>query len=415
MSLSDAKIKNSKPKEKPYKLFDGGGLFLLIAPQGGKLWRLKYRADGKERLLALGAYPEVTLAEARRKRDNARAQLASGIDPGALKKAQKRAGATESETFGVIAREWHDKFKETWSRSHGQVTITRLERDVFPWIGNRAITSLKPSDVLAVLRRIESRGAAETARRLKIVCGQVFRYAVATGRAERDPTPDLKGALKPPVTKHMAALTEPKQFAALLRSIDGYEGSFIVKCALRLAPLVFVRPGELRQAEWREFNFDAAEWNIPVERMKLPRAVKAERKGQAHLVPLARQAIEILQELQPLTGSGKFLFPSIRTTRRPMSDNTINAALRRLGFDKETMTGHGFRAVARTLLDEVLRVRPDFIEHQLAHAVRDPNGRAYNRTAHLAERTKMMQKWADYLDGLKAGAVVIPFKKTEES
>ena len=404
MSLSDAKIRNSKPKERPYKLFDGGGLFLLIVPQGGKLWRLKYRYDGKEKLLALGAYPETELAEARRRRENARAQLTSGIDPGALRKAQKRTDTAEAETFEVIAREWHDKFRETWSQSHAHVTITRLSRDAFPWIGSRAIASLKPSDVLGVLRRIESRGAAETARRLKIVCGQVFRYAVATGRAERDPTPDLKGALTPPVTKHMAALTEPKQFAALLRAIDDYKGSFIVKCALRLAPLVFVRPGELRQAEWAEINFDAAEWNIPVERMKLPRAVKAERKGQAHLVPLSRQAVEILHDLYPLTGRGQYLFPSHRTTHRPMSDNAILSALRRMGYAKDEMTGHGFRAIARTLLDEVLQVRPDFIEHQLAHAVRDPNGRAYNRTAHLAERKLMMQKWADYLDEIKGGS-----------
>ena len=414
MPLTDVKIRNSKPKERHYKLFDGGGLFLLIAPQGGKLWRQKYRHDGKEKLLALGAYPEVNLAEARRRRESARAQLASGIDPGALRKAQKQADTAGAETFEVIAREWHDKFRDGWSQSHAHVTITRLERDVFPWIGGRAIASLKPSDVLAVLRRIESRGAAETARRLKIVCGQVCRYAVATGRAERDPTPDLKGALKPPITKHMAALTDPKQFAALLRAIDGYQGSFIVKAALRLAPLVFVRPGELRQAEWAEINFDGAEWNIPVERMKLPRATKAERKGQAHLVPLARQALEILNDLHPLTGSGKYLFPSHRTTHRPMSDNAILSALRRMGYSSDEMSGHGFRAIARTLLDEVLQVRPDFIEHQLAHAVRDPNGRAYNRTAHLAERKVMMSKWADYLDGLKAGAVVIPFKKAEE-
>jgi len=414
MPLSDAKVRNAKPGHKPYKLSDAEGLYLLVTATKSKLWRFRYRFGGKEKLLALGAYPGISLADARQRRDEARRQLAHGIDPGALRKAQKRAGAAEAETFEVIAREWHEKFKETWSESHAHVTITRLNRDVFPWIGSRAIASLKPIDVLAVLRRIESRGAAETARRLKIVCGQVCRYAVATGRAERDPTPDLKGALKPPITKHMAALTDPKQFAALLRAIDGYQGSFIVKAALRLAPLVFVRPGELRQAEWAEINFDGAEWNIPVERMKLPRATKAERKGQAHLVPLARQALEILNDLHPLTGSGKYLFPSHRTTHRPMSDNAILSALRRMGYSSDEMSGHGFRAIARTLLDEVLQVRPDFIEHQLAHAVRDPNGRAYNRTAHLAERKLMMARWADYLDGLKAGAVVIPFKKAEE-
>lgn len=402
--LSEAKVRTAKPNQKTYKLFDGGGLFLLVTPSGGKLWHLKYRFDRREKKLTFGTYPEISLADARQRRDEARRHLAHGVDPGAVRKAQKQVDTAETETFEVIAREWHDKFKETWSQSHAHVTITRLERDVFPWIGSRAIASLKPSDVLAVLRRIESRGAAETARRLKIVCGQVFRYAVATGRAERDPTPDLKGALKPPVVRHMAALTDPKQFAALLRAIDGYEGSFIVKCALRLAPLVFVRPGELRQAEWSEIDFDAAEWSIPIERMKLPRAVKAERKGQAHLVPLARQALEILHDLHPLTGRGQYLFPSHRTTHRPMSDNAILSALRRMGYSRDEMTGHGFRAIARTLLDEVLQVRPDFIEHQLAHAVRDPNGRAYNRTAHLAERKLMMQKWADYVDEIKGGS-----------
>ena len=414
MPISDVKIRNAKAKGKSYKLADGAGLYLLVTDKGHKWWRFRYRFDHKEKLLALGTYPEISLADARQRRDEARRHLAHGVDPGAVRKALKQTGTAATETFEVIAREWHEKFKETWSESHAHVTITRLNRDVFPWIGSRAIASLKPIDVLAVLRRIESRGAAETARRLKIVCGQVCRYAVATGRAERDPTPDLKGALKPPATKHMAALTDPKQFAALLRAIDGYEGSFIVKCALRLAPLVFVRPGELRQAEWAEINFDAAEWNIPVERMKFPRAVKAERKGQAHLVPLSRQAVEILHDLHPLTGRGKYLFPSHRTTSRPMSDNAVLSALRRMGYAKDEMTGHGFRAIARTLLDEVLQIRPDFIEHQLAHAVRDPNGRAYNRTAHLAERKIMMQKWSDYLDGLKAGAVVIPFKKAEE-
>ena len=402
--LSEAKVRTAKPNQKTYKLFDGGGLFLLVTPSGGKLWHLKYRFDRREKKLTFGTYPEISLADARQRRDEARRHLAHGVDPGAVRKAQKQADTAETETFEVIAREWHEKFRETWSESHAHVTITRLERDVFPWIGSRAIASLKPSDVLAVLRRIESRGAAETARRLKIVCGQVFRYAVATGRAERDPTPDLKGALKPPVTRHMAALTEPTQFAALLRAIDGYGGSFIVKCALRLAPLVFVRPGELRQAEWAEINFDAAEWHIPIDRMKLPRAVKAERKGQAHLVPLAQQALEILHDLHPLTGRGKYLFPSHRTTSRPMSDNAILSALRRMGYSRDEMTGHGFRAIARTLLDEVLQVRPDFIEHQLAHAVRDPNGRAYNRTAHLAERKLMMQKWADYLYEIKGGS-----------
>ncbi len=415
MSLSDLKIRNSKPQEKQIKLFDDGGLFLLVTPAGGKLWRLKYRYKGKEKLLSLGKYPIISLADARLRRDEAKKQLENDIDPGAVRKAQKQAKTDEKETFEVVAREWHEQFKDSWSPSHAHVTITRLERDIFPWIGKRPISELEPPDILGVLRRIESRGAAETARRMKIVCGQVFRYAVATGRAKRDQTADLKGALKPVISKHMAAITDPKGVAPLLRAIDDYKGSFVVRCALQLAPLFFVRPGELRQAEWSEINFDAAEWNIPIERMKLPLKTKQERKGQFHLVPLSSQAIAILKELHPLTGYSKYVFPSHRSSLRPMSDNAVLSALRRMGFAKDEMSGHGFRAMARTILDEVLQVRPDFIEHQLAHAVRDPNGRAYNRTAHLKERRKMMELWSEYLDGLKAGAVVMPFKTTKEA
>jgi integrase len=399
MSLTNIKVKNAKPGEKQIKLFDNDGMYLLVTPQGGKYWRLKYRYGGKEKVLALGTYPEISLADARQRRDYARKLLANSVDPSAVKKAQKAARAdSDANTFEVVAREWHEKFKDTWSPSHSHVTITRLERDVFPWIGKRPISGLEPLEVLAVLQRIEYRGAAETARRMKIVCGQVFRYAVTTGRAQRDPTVDLKGALKPVISKHMAALTDPKDVAPLLRAIDNYKGSFVVKCALQLAALFFVRPGELRTAEWSEFDLDKAEWNIPVERMKLPLKTKQERKGQFHLVPLSKQAIVILRELQPLTGNSRYVFPSHRTLSRPMSDNAILAALRRMGFAKDEMSGHGFRAMARTILDEILHIRPDFIEHQLAHAVRDPNGRAYNRTAHLIERRKMMQTWADYLD-----------------
>jgi len=411
MGLTDVKVRNAKPGEKQKKIFDSDGMYLLVTPNGGKYWRLKYRYGGKEKALALGTYPEVSLADARQRREDARKLLANGVDPSAVKKALKASRAdSDANSFEVVAREWHKKFKESWSPSHAQVTITRLERDIFPWMGKRPISDIEPLEVLAVLQRIESRGAVETARRMKIVCGQVFRYAVATGRAKRDQTADLKGALKSVISKHMAALTDPKEVAPLLRAIDDYKGSFVVKCALRLAPMFFVRPGELRAAEWSEIDLDAAEWNIPIERMKLPLKTKQERKGQSHLVPLSNQAITILQELQPLTGRSKYVFPSHRSPLRPMSDNAVLSALRRMGFAKDEMSGHGFRAMARTILDEVLQVRPDYIEHQLAHAVRDPNGRAYNRTAHLAERRKMMQTWADYLDGLKAGAVVIPFK-----
>jgi integrase len=402
MPLTDKKIGKAKPHEKPQTFFDGNGLYLLITPTGGKLWRLKYRFGGKSQLLALGTYPEISLADARERRASARKQLANSIDPASVKKAQRQAATEETETFEVVAREWHTKFTPTWAASHANTTISRLERDLFPWIGKRPISEIKAPELLGALRRVESRGALESARRLKIIAGQVFRYAVATGRAERDPSADLKGALAPPKEKHHAAITDPKEVAHLLRALDGYKGHYVVKCALRLAPLFFVRPGELRHAEWVEIDLDEAVWNIPKHKMKTK---------EPHLVPLCDQAVQTLTELNCLTGTGRYVFPSGRSSDRPMSENAILAALRRMGYDKDTMTGHGFRAMARTILDEVLHIRPDFIEHQLAHAVRDPNGRAYNRTAHLEERRKMMQLWADYLDGLKQGAKVLPMQR----
>ncbi len=403
--LSDIQVRNAKPKEKDYRLTDGDGLYLFCHTSGGKLWRLDYSFSGKRKTLALGSYPEITLADARQRRDDARKLVANGVDPGEIKKAQKAATVAETVNgFEVVAREWHGKFSGSWSAVHADTTLRRLQADVFPVIGARPIGEIRPPELLAMLRRIESRGALETVHRIKTICGQVFRYAVATGRAERDPAADLKGALPPYKKSHLAAITEPKEVAPLLRAIDGYQGSFVVKCALQLAPLTFVRPGELRQAEWAEIDLDAAEWNIPADRMKMK---------VAHLVPLSVQAVAILRELQALTGRGRYVFPCGRSFARPMSNNAVNAALRRMGFDKDTMTGHGFRAMARTILDEVLQVRPDYIEHQLAHAVKDPNGRAYNRTAHLDERRKMMQLWADYLEGLKSGAKVLPLKKAE--
>jgi len=404
LPLTDTKIRNAKPSSKIYKLFDGNGLYLAISPAGGKLWRFKYRFEGKEKLLSMGAYPEITLAEARQKRDEARREIAKGIDPGSVKKAKKKTTLQDTETFEFIAREWHARFLSQWTTGHAKTIITRLERDVFPWLGSTPIASIKAPDLLSALRRVESRGAIETAHRIKTVCGQVFRYAVATGRAERDPAADLKGALQPVQKKHLAAITDPKEVAGLLRSIDDYNGHLVTKYALKLAPLLFVRPGELRQMEWGEIDFETAEWNLPASKMKMK---------QPHLVPLCKQAISILKDLHPLTCSSKYVFPSPRTNSRPMSNNAILSALRRMGYQKEEMSGHGFRAMARTILDEVLQVRPDFIEHQLAHAVRDPNGRAYNRTAHLEERKKMMQRWADYLDALKAGAKILPFKPAE--
>jgi len=402
MPLTDTKARNAKPKNKQYKLFDGDGLFLLVAPAGGKWWRFKYRFGGKEKLISLGTYPEVSLSQARERRDKARKQVADNIDPSKVRKALKAATIQNESTFEVIAREWHAKFTPTWTQGHATTIKSRLEKNVFPFIGTCPIIDIKAPELLMVLRRIESRGALETAHRVRAICSQVFRYAVATGRAERDPAADLRGALPPVKSKHLAAMTDPEKIAGLLRAIEGYNGSFITKCALRLAPLLFVRPGELRQAEWAEIDLEAAEWNIPAEKMKT---------RQPHLVPFARQAVEILRELHPRTGADRYVFPSARTSRRPMSNNAVLAALRRMGFEKDEMTGHGFRAMARTMLDEVLQVRPDFIEHQLAHAVRDPNGRAYNRTAFLSERRKMMQDWADYLDDLKAGAQVIPLNQ----
>ncbi|MGH8501757.1 MAG: tyrosine-type recombinase/integrase [Gammaproteobacteria bacterium] len=398
MPLTDIKIRNAKPTEKFRKLTDAGGLYLLLNPDGSRWWRLSYRFGGKQKGLSLGVYPAVGLKEARAKRDEMRRQLAAGIDPSAVRKASKAAQAGEN-SFETVAREWFAKFSPSWKPAHADKVICRLERDVFPWIGGRPIADINAPELLTVLRRIESRGALETAHRARQTSGQVFRYAVATGRAQRDSAADLRGALPPVKGQHFAAMTDPKAVGALLRAIDDYQGSFVTKCALRIAPLVFVRPNELRRAEWAEFDLDKAEWNIPAKRMKM---------DHAHLVPLATQAVGILRELRALTGRGRYVFPSARTLSRPMSDNAVLSALRRMGFAKHEMSGHGFRAMARTILDEVLNVRPDFIEHQLAHAVRDPNGRAYNRTAFLPERRAMMQRWANYLDGLKAGAKVIP-------
>ena len=394
MPLTDTAIRKIKPAEKPIKLFDGGGLYLEVAPAGGKWWRLKYRVAGKEKRLSLGVYPDVGLKLARDRRDDARKLLAKGVDPSEHRKAAKAAnGERVSNSFEVVAREWFAKFKPNWVDGHADKIISRLERDVFPWIGNLPVSDVRAPELLACLRRVEARGALETAHRTLQNCGQIFRYAVATGRAERDPSGDLRGALPPVKEKHLASTTDPDAVAQLLRACDSYKGSFVTQCALRLAPLVFVRPGELRRAEWAEIDLDRAEWNISAERMKM---------REPHLVPLSKQAVAILRDLHALTGAGRYVFPGARTSSRPMSDNAVLAALRRMGIGKDEMSGHGFRAMARTILDEVLHVRPDFIEHQLAHAVRDPNGRAYNRTAHIDERRKMMQLWADYLDNLKA-------------
>lgn len=393
MPLSDTAIRKIKPSDRTQRLFDGGGLYLEVSPAGGKWWRQKYRFLGKEKRLAHGTYPDVSLADAREKRDSARKLLAAGVDPGEHRKALKAASEERAaNSFELVAREWFAKQKATWADSHSAKILLRLENDIFPWLGKKPTAEIKPRELLAALNRIVDRGAVESAHRVLQNCSQVFRYAIATGRAERNPAADLRGALPQVKASHHAAITDPKAIGGLLRAIDGYEGTLVTKSALKLAPLLFVRPGELRQAEWAEIDLDSAEWNLPAEKMKT---------GEPHLVPLASQAVSVLRELEPLTGRGRYVFPSARSPRRPMSNNAVLAALRRMGFANDEMSGHGFRAMARTILDEILQYRPDFIEHQLAHAVRDPNGRAYNRTAHLVERRKMMQGWADYLDTLK--------------
>ncbi|MDR3737267.1 MAG: integrase arm-type DNA-binding domain-containing protein [Acidobacteriaceae bacterium] len=402
MPLSNTAIRNAKPGEKTVKLFDERGLYLEISPAGGKWWRLKYRFDGKEKRLSLGVYPDVSLKDVRDRRDAARKLLADGIDPSVNRKLQKAAHADRAaNSFEVVTREWFAKYFATWAESHSDRIVKLFERDIFPWIGVRPVAEITAPELLSVVCRIENRGAVETAHRALGNCGQVFRYAIATGRAAHDPSGDLRGALAPVKGSHFAATTEPKQVAKILRAMDGYEGSLVVRCALRLAPLVFVRPGELRRAEWADIDLDGAEWRYVVTKTNTP-----------HIVPLAKQALAVLRELHPFTGKGRFVFPSARSNQRPMSDNAVLVAMRSMGIDKDVMSGHGFRAVARTILDEVLGVRPDYIEHQLAHAVRDPNGRAYNRTAHLPERMKMMQLWADYLDKLKANAEVFPIRQS---
>lgn len=404
VALSDIQANRAKPKDKSYKLTDGGGLYLLVTPTGGKLWNLKYRFSDKEKKLSLGSYPAVTLADARQRREDAKKLLANGIDPGEMKKILKSTDKELSaNTFEVIARQWHLKFSSAgkWSPGHAEDILRRLEKDIFPPLGSRPISDIKPKELLTVLERIASRGALDSAHRLRHHCGMIFRYAIVHEYAERDVAADLRGALPPVKGGHHAAATTPKDLAPILKAIDDFTGSFVVKSALQLLPMLFCRPGELRAAEWSEINFEDCIWEIPAERMKMK---------QPHIVPLSKQAITVFKSLQPLTGFGKYVFPCNRSPLRCMSDNALNAALRRLGFTKDEATAHGFRASARTILDEVLKVRPDFIEHQLSHSVRDALGTAYNRTTHLDERKKMMQLWADYLDGLKSGAKVIPLR-----
>jgi len=401
--LTDTAIRKAKPGDKPMRLADGGGLYLLLRPDGARWWRWDYRrpVTGKRNTLSLGTYPDTSLADARERHAEARKALAAGIDPGEHRKAEKAAGAERAaNSFEVVAREWLGK--QAWVPGYLDKVAAWLANDVFPYIGARPVAEVTAPEFLRVARRIEERGAVESAHRILQNCGQVMRYAIATGRAERNPVADLRGALASPEGRHHAAITDPGELGGLLRAIEGYKGDPVTRAALKLSGLLFVRPGELRHAEWAEIDLDKAEWNIPAAKMKM---------RQPHLVPLCDQAVAILRELHPLTGRGQYVFPGGRSPRRPMSNNAINAALRRMGFGADVMTAHGFRATARTMLDELLGFRPDYIEHQLAHAVRDPNGRAYNRTAHLPERRKMMQAWADYLDNLREGGNVVPLRK----
>lgn len=403
--LTEVEIRKLKPAEKPKKLFDGGGLYLLVNPNGSRWWRLKYRVEGKEKLISLGTYPTVSLKDARLRRDEARLQLAKGIDPSLQRRIK---GVAADDTFEAIAREWYQKFSHAWVAAHGDRILRRLERDIFPWLGAKQIATISAPQLLACLRRIESRGAVETAHRALQNCGQVFRYAVATGRAERDPSRDLRGSLPPVKERHHASITDPTRIGALLRAIDGYQGSIVTKSALQLAPLVFVRPVELRTAEWDEIDLEGAEWRIPAAKMKM---------REKHVVPLSTQAVEILETLEPFTSNrSRYVFPSVRDTDRPMSENTVLGGLRRLGYGTDEMTGHGFRSMASTLLNEQGWHR-DAIERQLAHAERDNVRAAYNYAEHLPERRRMMQSWADYLDSLRDddGAKVVPIKRAKKS
>ena len=396
MALTDPKIKQAMSKTKPYRLSDARGLYVEVQPNGSKYWRLKYRIAGREKRLALGVYPKVTLKQARKACGIAKDQLEEGIDPSQAKKARKvELAQAQASHFEAIAREWQLQQAQKWSVSYGTKVLRSIERDLFPHIGTLPLDQISPPLLLAVFRRVEARGATESAHRLKQTTGQIFRYAVATGRAQRDLTPDLKGALASPKRSHFSAITEPAKVGRLLNMLDAYEGTATVRAALKLAPLVFVRPKELRQAEWQEMDLETAEWRIPAKKMKM---------GVDHIVPLSLQAVDVLEQQKLLTGNWKYVFPSARSPRRPMRDNAILSAFRNMGISKEEMTGHGFRAMARTILDEVLSERVELIEHQLAHTVKDSLGRAYNRTSHMPQRKAMMQRWADYLDQLRVVA-----------
>ena len=397
MKLVDINIKKAKPRDKSYKLFDGHGLFIQIEPSGGKLWRFKYGYEGKEKLLALGRYPEVSLLEARKKHLEAREQLTQGIDPSVAKKAMKAVrGELSAHSFEVVAREWFEVWREDKTEKHAGYTIARLEKNVFPYIGSLPISQIRAPEILEVCRHLEKRNALEMAHRIKVVISQVMRYATATGRADRDPCPDLRGALKAVRPQPLPSITDPTEIAGLLKAIDSYKGTAVVYSALHLAPLVFVRPGELRNAKWEDIDLKKAEWVFHYFKQRAN--IRDKRKL---VVPLSRQSIEILTDLHPLTGKGVYVFPGLRPGR-PISDGTVNKALRTLGYDTRTeITGHGFRAMARTVIAERLHLDTQWIERQLSHKTSERLGESYDRTQFLDDRKKMMQTWADYLDTLK--------------
>lgn len=416
-----AAIKAAGIAGKARKISDGGGLLLEARPTGAGWWRMRYWMYGREGMLSLGTYPDVPLKLARERRDEARALVAAGTDPSEARKSDRAAQAVKAEaarraaaglpgagTFEHVAREWHAHMSPSWSDGHAVKVLALMVNDLFPFIGAQPLAALTAPELLKHARRVESRGAVETAYRALKVAGAVFRYGVQHGYCQSDPTRDLKGAILLPVPEHRAAVTDPVKLGELLRAIDGYQGTPVVRAALALAPLVFLRPGELRKAEWSEFDLDGGVWTIPAERMK--GRLKAKQNGPAHVVPLAPQAVAILRELQPLTGAGTYVFPNPLTPARPLSDNGVLSALRRMGFGKDEMSGHGFRATARTIAAERLGIAPEVIEAQLAHRVPDALGRAYNRTLFLEQRRDMMSRWADYLDQLREGAKVLPFK-----
>jgi integrase len=399
VALTELAVRNTKPTDKQQKLFDGGGLFLLITPAGGRRWVLKYRMHGREKSLALGTYPEVPLADARKRREVARQKIADGVDPGEAKKAEKRAAKLASaNSFEAVARAWMAERKSYVEATQHAKTLSRFENDVLPWLGRRPILEIDAPDVLDVLKRVDGRGARYTSHRLRSEISRVFRYGIKEGYCKHDPARDLLGAIPPAKTTHFASITDPAKVSEMLRAFEGFSGTFPVLCALKLAPMLFVRPGELRWAEWSEIDLDKAEWRFHIA-----------KTTTNHLVPLSTQAVAILRDLYELTGSGQYVFPGLRDRKKPMSDAAINAALRRLGYDTRTeITGHGFRAMARTILHEELEQKPEVIEHQLAHVVPDNLGGAYNRTKFIKDRRVMMQTWADYLDRLKFGADVVP-------